>query len=188
MVIQLDGLGRDVLTRALRRRIMPFTRRLLRRHGYRLIPTRAGVPASTPAFQARLFYGVGSPLPGFRWMEKASGRVRVMKSYADINSVRERLPEGLGLMRGGAVYGAFFSGGAERAYFTPGQRSPGYLAGPLGMADLPRLMLANLRSTGRIVGLSLYELWLELLDWLSALWRGTPRRGEQTDGARAVSA
>jgi hypothetical protein len=39
-------------------------------------------------------------------------------------------------------------------------------------------MLANLRSTARILGLSLYELWLELLDWLSALWRGTPRRGE----------
>jgi len=178
MVIQIDGLGHDVLTRALRRRIMPFTRRLLRKHGYVLIPTRTGVPASTPSFQARLLYGVRNPLPGFRWYEKATGRVRVMKNYADINSVRERLPESQGLMRGGAVYAAFFSGGAERAYFTPGQLSPGYLAGPVGIGDLPRLVLANLRSTARILGLSVYELGLELLDWLSALWRGAPRRGE----------
>src|SRR5512137_314775 len=92
IVVQIDGLGHDVLTRSLRRRVMPFTRKLLRRHGYAMIGARSCVPASTPAFQAGLMYGVAGALPGFRWFEKASGRVRVMKNLEDIGLVRARLP------------------------------------------------------------------------------------------------
>ncbi len=178
ILVQIDGLGLDVLVKALRRRVMPFTRRLLRKHGHALIPTRTGVPASTPAFQARLFYGAENPMPGFRWFEKSGGRIRVMKNYEDIGSVLARLPESRGIMAGGAVYGAFFSGGAERAYFTPGQRDHGYLAGPVRIAELPRIVLRNFRPTLRILGAGLYELWLEALDWTAALWRGRVRRRE----------
>ena len=177
IILQIDGLGRDVLTRTLRRRLMPFTRRLLRRRRHVLVPTRTGVPASTPAFQAGLFYGVPSPLPGFRWFEKESGRVRVMKNIPDISAALARLPQERGLMRGGATYCAFFSGGAERAYFTPGQSDPGFLNAALGPRALP-VLLRNLLPALRILGLSVYELWLEALDYASALWRGTRRRGE----------
>ncbi|HOX04794.1 MAG TPA: alkaline phosphatase family protein [Planctomycetota bacterium] len=178
LIVQIDGLGLDVLVGALRHRVMPFTRRLLRRHGHTLIPTRSGVPSSTPAFQARLFYGAPAALPGFRWYEKASGRIRVMKNYEDICSVLTRMPESAGVMSGGAVYGAFFSGGAERAYFTPGQRDHGYLAGPVGFAGLPRILIHNLRPALRIAGACLFELWLEALDWAAAAWRGRLRRPE----------
>jgi Type I phosphodiesterase / nucleotide pyrophosphatase len=178
IVIMIDGLGRERLTRALKSRHMPFTRRLLRKRGYALVPTRAGVPATTPAVQAELMYGVRGVIPGFRWYEKATGRMRVMKNFEDIGSVRARLPEEQGLFRGGAVYTAFFSGGAGRAYFVPGQSNPGAFAGPVKPRQVPLFMLKHFLPIARILGLSFYELWLELLDYLDALVRRRPRRGE----------
>ncbi|MHC4915318.1 MAG: alkaline phosphatase family protein [Planctomycetota bacterium] len=178
VVVQIDGLGRDQLSRALKRGYMPFTRRLLRRRGYSLVGVRAGVPATTPAAQAELMYGVRGAVPGFRWYEKAGGQLRVMKNLEDIGAVRERLPEERGLFRGGAVYTAFFSGGAERAFFTPGQADPGYFAGPVKLWQVPFFLLRHFFSIARIVALSFYELWLELLDWIAALVRRGPRRDE----------
>ncbi len=178
IVVQIDGLGRDVLQRALGRRLMPFTRSLLRRRGFALLAARAGIPATTPAAQAALMYGIEGTVPGFRWFEKSTGRLRVMKNYEDIGSVRARLPEERGLFRGGAVYTAFFSGGAARAVFTPGQPDPGYFAGPVKVRQVPLFVLRHFGSIARILGLSLYELWLELLDYVTALMRGRPRRSE----------
>jgi hypothetical protein len=178
IVVQIDGLGREQLTRALKRRYMPFTRRLLRKHGYALVPARAGVPATTPAAQAALMYGVEGAVPGFRWFEKATGKLRVMKNYEDIGSVRARLPEKHGLFRGGTVYTAFFSGGAERAYFTPGQPDPGAFAGPVKVSQVPLFVLRHLLPIGRILGLSVYELWLEFLDYVDSVVRRRPRRDE----------
>jgi len=178
VVIMIDGLGRESLARALKRRYLPFTRRLLRNRGYALVPTRAGVPATTPAVQAELMYGVEDIVPGFRWYEKATGRMRVMKNLEDIGAVHARLPEEEGLFRGGAVYTSFFSGGAERAYFVPGQRDPGAFGGPVRLRQVPLFVLRNLFPIARIAGLSLYELWLELLDYVDAIARRRPRRGE----------
>lgn len=178
IVVQIDGLGREVLERALRRRLMPFTRSLLRKRGFTMLATRAGVPATTPAAQAALMYGVEGVVPGFRWFEKSTGRVRVMKNYEDIGSVRARLPEARGLFRGGAVYTAFFSGGAERAIFTPGQSDPGYFAGPVKLRQVPFFVLRHFVAIARILGLSVYELWLELLDYAACLAHGDARRGE----------
>jgi hypothetical protein len=178
VVVQIDGLGRDQLSRALKRGYMPFTRRLLRRRGYSLVGLRAGVPATTPAAQAELMYGVRGAVPGFRWFEKSAGRLRVMKNLEDIGAVRERLPEERGLFRGGAVYTAFFSGGAERAFFTPGQADPGYFAGPVRLSGVPFFLLRHFFSIARIAALSVYELWLELLDWIVAVVRRRPRRDE----------
>lgn len=178
IVVQIDGLGRQALARALRRRHMPFIRSLLRRRGYALVPARTGLPASTPAFQAGLLYGARRWLPGFRWFEKSTGRIRVMKNYEDIAAACAGLPEEAGLFRGGAVYCSFFSGGAGRAYFTPGQPSPGPLAAPIRLSSVPGLVLRHLSTAARILGLSVYELWLELLDWLAAIRRGVPRRAE----------
>ncbi len=178
IVVQIDGLGRDQLSRALKRGYMPFTRRLLRRRGYSLVGLRAGVPATTPAAQAELMYGVRGAVPGFRWFEKSAGRLRVMKNLEDIGAVRERLPEERGLFRGGAVYTSFFSGGAERAFFTPGQADPGYFAGPVRLWQVPFFLLRHFFSIARIAALSVYELWLELLDWIVAVVRRRPRRDE----------
>ncbi len=178
IVIMIDGLGREPLTRALKRRYMPFTRRLLRKRGYALVPTRTGIPATTPAAQAELMYGVEDIVPGFRWYEKATGKLRVMNSLEDIGAVHSRLPEEAGLFRGGAVYTSFFSGGAERAYFVPGQRDPGAFGGPVKLGQVPLFILKHLFPIARVIGLSFYELWLELLDYIDALARRRPRRGE----------
>jgi predicted AlkP superfamily pyrophosphatase or phosphodiesterase len=49
LIVQIDGLSRVVLERGLASGHMPFLKRLLRRHGYRLEPMSVGLPTSTPA-------------------------------------------------------------------------------------------------------------------------------------------
>jgi hypothetical protein len=49
LIVQIDGLSRTVLEHALASGRMPFLRRLLRRHGFRLEPMSVGMPTSTPA-------------------------------------------------------------------------------------------------------------------------------------------
>jgi hypothetical protein len=49
---------------------MPFLRRLLRRHGFRLEPMSVGMPTSTPAFQMAMMYGVRPDIPGFHYHDK----------------------------------------------------------------------------------------------------------------------
>jgi hypothetical protein len=51
LTVQIDGLSRVVLDRALASGHLPFLKRLLRHEGYRLEPMTVGLPTSTPAFQ-----------------------------------------------------------------------------------------------------------------------------------------
>ena len=57
LLIQIDGLGFDELGQACESGLMPNLARLRAGEPYRVAPLYAGVPSSTPAFQAELFYG-----------------------------------------------------------------------------------------------------------------------------------
>src|SRR5262245_41930297 len=70
VVVQIDGLSRVALERALHSGRMPFLRRLLERHGYRLEPMTVGLPTSTPAFQMAAMYGVRPDIPGFHYYHR----------------------------------------------------------------------------------------------------------------------
>jgi hypothetical protein len=72
--IQLDGLSGPHLRQALARGYLPHLARLLER-GHVLRDYRAGLPSTTPAAQAAIFYGREGGIPAFRWFEKASGRL-----------------------------------------------------------------------------------------------------------------
>jgi len=63
LIVQIDGLSRFVLARALDSGQMPFLARLLERHGYRLSAMSVGLPTSTPAFQMAMMSGYGQTFP-----------------------------------------------------------------------------------------------------------------------------
>src|SRR5581483_5134818 len=67
LIVQIDGLSRAVLEHVLASGRMPFLRRLLSRHGYRLEPMAVGLPTSTPAFQMAAMYGVRPDIPAFHY-------------------------------------------------------------------------------------------------------------------------
>lgn len=65
ILIQIDGLAHPELLKALARGRMPFLKRLIRKEHYRLEHMFSGVPSTTPAVQAELFYGVRQAVPAF---------------------------------------------------------------------------------------------------------------------------
>ncbi len=65
VMIQVDGLAFNQLTRALRKRRMPFLRKLIRKRGYQLHTMYSGLPSSTPAVQAEIFYGIRCAVPAW---------------------------------------------------------------------------------------------------------------------------
>src|SRR5688572_13214943 len=63
LLLQIDGCSREQLERALAAGRLPFLQRLLQREGYELRTFYPGLPSTTPAVQAELYYGVRSAVP-----------------------------------------------------------------------------------------------------------------------------
>ncbi|HWV38130.1 MAG TPA: hypothetical protein VN033_06590, partial [Vulgatibacter sp.] len=69
-IVHLDGLSRPILLHALEHGYMPRLAAALDRGEQVLAKAHAGTPASTPAFQACLFYGRRGDIPGYIWHDK----------------------------------------------------------------------------------------------------------------------
>ncbi len=118
LLVQLDGVSRRKLAGAAREGHMPFLARRLDEGRLALSTTRSGAPASTPAFQAGLLYGVAPSVPGFAWYDRRSGREVRMDRASDAAEVEARLSErNPPLLRGGTSYFSIFSGGAALPHF-----------------------------------------------------------------------
>ena len=70
LLIQIDGLSRLQMERALRRKRLPFLNSLLRRQSYELSTFYSGIPSTTPAVQAELHYGVNCAVPAFSFLDR----------------------------------------------------------------------------------------------------------------------
>jgi hypothetical protein len=119
LVVQIDGLSRAVLQRALDDGRMPFLRRLLERGGCRLHPMSVGLPTSTPAFQLAAMYGVSPDIPGFHYHDKRRHRDVYFPRAGDAAHVEQTQAAGrLGIVTGGSTYGCVFTGGAVNSLLT----------------------------------------------------------------------
>lgn len=178
IVIQIDGLSHEVLSKALKLRIMPSLRKLLRKKNYVLKRFRVGLPATTPAFQAKAFYGVSDTVPGFAWFDRQALKVRTMKNPADAREVEAYMTHAKGALEGGSVYGAFFCGGASTCTFTVSATEPGKLVSSLPTWDLFVFLVANSLAFLRISASAIWEFILEVWDHMLAVLSGRPRRSE----------
>jgi hypothetical protein len=119
LIVQIDGLSRPVLERALAEGRMPFLRRLLERGGHRLHPMSVGLPTSTPAFQMAAMYGVRPDIPGFHYHDKRRRSDVYFPRAGDAAAVEERHAAGRrGIMANGSAYGCVFTGGAVNNVFS----------------------------------------------------------------------
>jgi hypothetical protein len=118
VLVQVDGVSRRRLERAIADGWMPALAARLASGRHVLASSRSGVPASTPAFQAGLFYGIAPSLPGFVWFDRETAREVRMDRPEDAVRVERRLAEaGPGLLRSGTAYFSIFSGGASAPHF-----------------------------------------------------------------------
>ncbi|MDO0924880.1 phage holin family protein [Streptomyces sp. TG1A-8] len=125
VLVQLDGVGHDVLTDAVRRGLMPTAARWLAAGDgprdpagatHRLTPWRTDWSSQTGASQLGILHGSTFDVPAFRWYEKDRGEVMVCNRPTSAAELQRRATARTGdgglLTADGASRGNLFSGGA----------------------------------------------------------------------------
>jgi hypothetical protein len=119
LIVQIDGLSRGMLDRALAGDSMRNTRRLLVTGKLERRELSVGLPSSTPAFQASIMYGVRPDIPGFHFYDKREGVELHFPKRGVADLVERRIAAGrAGILEDGACYGCVFTGGAPDSLWT----------------------------------------------------------------------
>lgn len=174
IMIQIDGLSHAQLEIALERGEMPFLQRLLGSEHYQLHSHYSGLPSTTPAVQAELFYGIKCAIPAFSFRDHESGKiVRMFEPDAAAHvEARHMGNDNVSLLREGSAYSDNFTGGAAESHFCPS--SMGW--GPTFRAANPLVLLAflvsNFYSFLRVSVLLVIELGLALVDFVRGFFNG----------------
>src|SRR5215207_2964678 len=132
LLIQIDGFARVQLERALAAGRMPFLSRLLKREGYELHTFYPGLPTTTPAVQAELYYGVRSAVPAFSFFDRVMKKLGRMwdPEWAKAREA-ECAKQADGLLKGGSSWSNIYTGGA-------GQVESHFCAASIGVGDMWR--------------------------------------------------
>jgi endonuclease/exonuclease/phosphatase family metal-dependent hydrolase len=142
LLVQIDGLSRTQFERAIATRRLPFIARLLNREGCRLHTFYSGQPATTPAVQGEIHYGVKTAVPAFSFLDPAADSVGVMYDSEWAKRIEAGLAkEHEGLLKDGSSWSNIYTGGAT-------QEESHFCGASLGLGDLWR--------TGKIRNLLLF--------------------------------
>ncbi|MCW8917829.1 MAG: endonuclease/exonuclease/phosphatase family protein [Gammaproteobacteria bacterium] len=174
ILIQIDGLSQPQLEQALAHNEMPFLQRLIRREHYQQHTLYSGLPSTTPAVQAELFYGIKGAVPAFAYRDHASRQL--VRMFEPVAAARiEALLAHSGneaLLRGGSAYANVFTGGAAEPHFCPAAMGWGPALRGVNPLVLLAFVLSNLYSFLRIALLLLLEVGLALWDFVRGLVGG----------------
>ena len=175
LYLEIDGLSRPVLQRAMRDGHAPEMARWLAGGSHRLSAWETDLSSQTGASQAGLLLGSNDDIPAFRWVEKETGRTMTCSAPPDCAEIERRHLTGHGLLaRGGASRSNLLSGEADHVILTVSRieaekkANPGY-----------RAYLANGRNVMRTLVLFLYELVLEWSAAAKAIRRDVQPRGRR---------
>ncbi|WP_226661221.1 endonuclease/exonuclease/phosphatase family protein [Microbulbifer aggregans] len=176
VLIQIDGLARPQFDKALAEGKLPFLKKLIEKEHYHLDHMYSGVPATTPAVQAEIFYGVKAAVPAFGFMSQQSQKMRRMYESEAASEVEKRLTEegNEPLLNHGSCYVSVFRAGADNdeAHFCPASEGWGRSLKEAGPLALIALVLANLWSLVRTGSLLILELLLSVVDFFRGLTSG----------------
>ncbi len=173
VLIQMDGLSRHQLERAMARGHLPFLKQLRRRQRYALHSLYSGLPSSTPAMTAELLYGVKCAVPAFSFYNRPSRTLFRMFEPRSAREIDRRLrAEGPPLLAGGSAYAGIYTGGAAETHFC---------AATMAFDDLFRrkyplrlfiILLFSPYSVARVGALIVVELLLAVFDCIRGLIAG----------------
>jgi endonuclease/exonuclease/phosphatase family metal-dependent hydrolase len=167
VLVQVDGLSQPQLEKALERGELPFLQRLLEREHYAVHAHYSGLPSTTPAVQAELFYGRKGTVPAFSFREHESRQVvRMYETEAATRMEAQHAAEGgEPLLAGGSAYADNFTGGAAESHFCPSSMGWGPMLRAANPVVVGAFVLANLYSFLRVGALMVMELGLALYDF-----------------------
>jgi uncharacterized membrane protein YvlD (DUF360 family) len=150
--VQLDGVAKVVLERALRGGDVPTLHRWLADGSHRLVGWETGWSSQTGVSQCGILHGSVVDMPAFRWFDKATQEVVVSNHPKSAKAIEEAHSDGHGLLaHHGSSYGNLFSGDAERAVLTmsgAGRKKEGRIgAGYVGYFSRPQQATRTLLAT-----------------------------------------
>ena len=121
IIVQIDGLGHDVLREAIERGYAPFLRSLIRSAGYTLGAYYCPVPTITPAVEAELIYGTSDGIPAYSWFHRRLGRFIRGDQAGQVKLLEETMFAGIKtpLLLGGSCIAGAYSGGASMTNISP---------------------------------------------------------------------
>ncbi len=173
--LEIDGLARPVLQRAIRDGNAPEMASWLETRTHRLEEWEPDLSSQTGASQAGILLGSNEDIPAFRWVEKATGKLMTCSSPDDCAEIERRLATGHGLLiDDGASRGNLFSGEADAVILTVSRISaekksnPGY-----------RAFLANGFNVTRLLVLFCWEALLEKVAAIQQRRRNVWPRGHR---------
>jgi putative membrane protein len=118
--LEIDGLAKSILERAVREGHMPTLKRWLDTGSHRLMGWETDTSCQTGGCQAGILHGNNDDIPAFRWVEKDAGnRIMTSSGVKDMPLIEQRHSDGNGLLSlHGYSRSNLFSGDAGDAVFT----------------------------------------------------------------------
>jgi uncharacterized membrane protein YvlD (DUF360 family) len=172
--LEIDGLARPVLQRAMRDGNAPTMARWLSEDSHRFLEWETDLSSQTGASQAGILLGSNDDIPAFRWVEKERGIMMTCSAPGDCTEIERRhAGDGL-LVDGGASRGNLLSGEADHVILTVSRMeaekgaNPGY-----------RAFFANGHNVTRALVLFFWEVILEWVAALRAIRRDVHPRGHR---------
>jgi uncharacterized membrane protein YvlD (DUF360 family) len=165
--VQVDGLAKVVLERALRSGDAPTLHRWIRDGSHRLVGWETGWSSQTGVSQCGILHGSVADMPAFRWVDKSTGTVVVSNRPASAAAIERAHSDGHGLLaHHGSSYGNLFTGDAERAVLTMSviaKRKEGRLgSGYFGYFARPQLAIKTMVGFVAEVGRERFAAWKQV--------------------------
>ncbi len=173
IMVQIDGLGHLEFQRALSHNEMPFLKQLIERQHYDIHSLYSGIPSSTPAVQAELFYGVKSAVPAFAFVNHITGKDQRMLDADSASAIEAYLAElGRPLLKGGSAYSNIYTGGAAESHYCAASLGFGHSLKAFEPLARIGIGLIFLPTFFRTIALVVVELALAIVDSLKGIANG----------------
>ncbi len=119
LFLQIDGLGHEVLRRAITNGDVPNLARWIRTGTHQLLAWETEWSSQTGVSQCGLLHGSTDDMPAFRWLEKDTGTLLVSNRPSSAREIQRRHSDGKGLLAvDGTSLANLYTGDAERAVLT----------------------------------------------------------------------
>lgn len=175
LLIQIDGFARVQLERAMAKGRMPFLKRLLKRNHYALHSFYPGLPATTPAVQAELYFGVRAAVPAFSFFDREKQqRVRMYSPERAKQMEAKCAAQAEGLLKGGSSWSNIYTGGAgqEESHFCIATNGPADMWRTGKIRNIFVFALLQFPALLRILGLLVIEVGLGFWDAVNGIFHG----------------
>ncbi|MFN2176483.1 MAG: alkaline phosphatase family protein [Anaerolineales bacterium] len=117
--LEVDGLGEEILRKAVQDGYMPTLQRWLDEGTHHLVGWETDFTSQTGAMQTGILLGNNNEVPAYRWWDRANQRIIMSGDPRDALKLEKNLTTGKGLLsEGGASRGNMFSGDATESILT----------------------------------------------------------------------